>query len=250
MDPSTRFTTRRNSGAIVKAEIESLLAVQADDEVVSGLERRLAALDPRMREMEEVRGEAERALERAREAVESEERKLADLRQRVAEHRQMQDRNLAQFDSVKKQKEATAATLQVEQVRRILAQEESVMESISSSLAEMREIVAEQEARLAELETSQQETREQLAQERGEIEKELSAARRKRESLAKKVSGPLLAKYERIQKKRGEHALYPLRGSSCGNCDNAVPMQRRSHMMRSGSIELCETCGVLLYASE
>lgn len=227
-----------------------MLALQADDEVLSGLNRRLTALEPRLRELERARSSAEQALVKAREAVEGEESKLAELRQRVAEHRQMQERNLAQFDSVKKQKEATAATLQVEQVRRILAHEESVMESISGSLAEMREVVADQEARLAELESSQQQTREELAKERDEIEKEMDGARKKREGLAKKVSRPLLTKYERIQQKRGEHAVYPLRGSACGNCDNAVPMQRRNHMMRTGSIELCETCGVLLYASE
>lgn len=234
----------------MKAEIESLLAVQSDDEILSGLNQRLAALEPRIGELERERSAAEQGLARAREAVAEEERRLADMRQRVTEHRQMQDRNLAQFDSVKKQKEAMAATLQVEQVRRILAQEESVMESISSSLAELRESVSDQEARLAELESSQEETREALANERRDIEKELGEARRNRDQLAKKVTAPLLSKYERIQKKRGERALYPLRGSSCGNCDNAVPMQRRSHMMRTGSVELCETCGVLLYAGE
>ena len=46
---------------------------------------------------------------------------------------------------------------------------------------------------------------------------------------------------------RRAQALYPLRGESCGNCDTAIPMQRRNHMAVNGPIDVCEACGVLLY---
>ena len=58
---------------------------------------------------------------------------------------------------------------------------------------------------------------------------------------------PMLGKYDRIRGKRTQ-ALYALRGGSCGNCDTAVPLQRRNIMAGSGQIEVCEACGVLLYA--
>jgi predicted nucleic acid-binding Zn-ribbon protein len=57
----------------------------------------------------------------------------------------------------------------------------------------------------------------------------------------------MLGKYDRIRGKR-QRALYALRGGSCGNCDTAVPLQRRNMMAGSGQIEVCEACGVLLYA--
>ena len=60
------------------------------------------------------------------------------------------------------------------------------------------------------------------------------------------VPRSLLGKYDRIRTRR-THALYPLRGESCGNCDTAIPMQRRNQMVINGPIDVCEACGVLLY---
>jgi predicted nucleic acid-binding Zn-ribbon protein len=57
----------------------------------------------------------------------------------------------------------------------------------------------------------------------------------------------MLGKYDRIRGKRTQ-ALYALRGGSCGNCDTSVPLQRRNLMAGTGQIEICEACGVLLYA--
>ena len=43
--------------------------------------------------------------------------------------------------------------------------------------------------------------------------------------------------------------LYALDNGACSCCDTAVPVQRRSMMATTGIIEVCEACGVLLYAS-
>jgi len=46
------------------------------------------------------------------------------------------------------------------------------------------------------------------------------------------------------------HAVFPLRNNSCGQCDTMLPLQRRSQMLNTGATEVCEGCGVMLYASE
>ena len=81
------------------------------------------------------------------------------------------------------------------------------------------------------------------------LEGALAEARAKRNQTATRVSKSLLAKYDRIRTRRGEPALYPLRGPSCGHCDTAIPLQRRNLMAGTGQIEVCEACGVLLYAT-
>ena len=48
--------------------------------------------------------------------------------------------------------------------------------------------------------------------------------------------------------RKGERAIFALRGPSCGHCDTAIPLQRRNQMIGTGLIEVCEACGVLLYA--
>jgi predicted nucleic acid-binding Zn-ribbon protein len=59
----------------------------------------------------------------------------------------------------------------------------------------------------------------------------------------------MLAKYERIRQRDHAHALYPLRGAACGRCNTAIPLQRRNVIAAGRSIEACEGCGVLLYAT-
>jgi predicted nucleic acid-binding Zn-ribbon protein len=107
-------------------------------------------------------------------------------------------------------------------------------------------IVASKQA-LAAVEHEQQEARPEIESKRAALMSQLDDAKRDRNGRAVAVSRPMLGKYDRIRGKRPQ-ALYPLRGGSCGNCDTAIPLQRRNMMAGSGEIEVCEACGVLLYA--
>ncbi len=55
-------------------------------------------------------------------------------------------------------------------------------------------------------------------------------------------SKSILAKYDRIRGRKGERAIFSLRGPSCGHCDTAIPLQRRNQMAGTGPIEVCEAC--------
>ena len=70
------------------------------------------------------------------------------------------------------------------------------------------------------------------------------------ENKAKAVPRPLLQRYDRIRSKKRVHAVFPLRGASCSNCDTMIPLQRRTAMAMAGATEVCEGCGVLLYAAD
>ncbi len=227
-------------------DVEVLLALQADDSEISELETRLRALEPRMSELDRKREVAVATLNRARAAVEAEERRQRDLLTKVAAHKQMQERNLHQLDAVKRLKEATAAMAQVESARRIIADDESELQTISRRLTELRSSVELHELSVLEIEGEQTTAREEIQKERGEIDSSLEAAREARTLKTTGVPRPLLGKYDRIRTRRAK-ALYALRGDSCGNCDTAIPMQRRNQMAVNGAIDVCEACGVLLY---
>ena len=227
-------------------EVEALLALQEDDTRIHELEERLHALDPKLAALDRKRENAKQALDRARAAVETEERRQRELQGMIAQHKQMQEKNLAQLDAVKRLKEATAAMAQVESARRIIADDESELQALNRRIGELRTTVVTSETNLATIEEEQGTAREEIAVERSEIDASLAAARDERNSKTAAVPRPLLGKYDRIRTKR-THALYPLRGESCGNCDTAIPMQRRNHMAVNGPIDVCEACGVLLY---
>lgn len=231
-------------------DLEALLALQAEDAEIHFMEERLRATEPRLRQLDKAREAAASAVLRARGAIEGEDKKHRELQHRVTEHRQMHERNVATLDQVRKMKEATAAVMQVERARRILADEESELQTLHRRMAELKDSVAMREQEQSELEASQGSVRAEIAVERTSIEGELAAARARRDRVAQQVPRPLLAKYERIRTRRAAGAVFPLREQSCGHCDTALPLHRRSLMVSTGAIEVCEACGVLLYATK
>ncbi|HEY8165368.1 MAG TPA: hypothetical protein VIF83_07415 [Gemmatimonadaceae bacterium] len=231
------------------SDVEALLSLQEEDSRIRELEDQLRGLDPRLAELDRRREAAAAALTRARNAVEAEERRQRELSGKLSDHKQVQERNLAQLDAVKRLREATAAMAQVEASRRIIAEEESELTTIARRLSELRASVGAQESALEEIERDQAAARGDIEAERGTIESTLGEARAERDAKTASVSRPLLGKYDRIRSRR-KQALYPLRGNSCGNCDTAIPMQRRTQMSSGGAIEVCEACGVLLYRAD
>ncbi len=230
----------------MQQEVEALLALQVDDLKIREIESQMLALDPQLAELDKRRDQAAAALARAQTAVLTEEKKQRELQGRLAQHKQMQERNLHQLDDVKRMREATAATAQVESTRRLMAEDESELQVVGRRLSELNAAVTSSADALAAVEMEQEAARPDVEGKRASLQSELAEASRDREERAGAVSRPMLGKYDRIRGKRTK-ALYSLRGGSCGNCDTAVPLNRRNLMAGSGEIEVCEACGVLLY---
>lgn len=230
----------------MQREIEALLALQEDDQKIRDIESQLKGLEPRLAELEKKREQAAGALTRAQSAVQAEEKKQREIQGRLAQHKQLQERNLHQLDDVKRMREATAATAQVESTRRLMAEDEAELQAIARRLDDLNAAVTAASESLAAIEKEKEEARPAIDELRKSLHTELGAAKKDRESTASAVSRPMLGKYDRIRGRR-DRALYPLRGGSCGNCDTSVPLQQRNMMTGSKGIEVCEACGVLLY---
>lgn len=245
----TTQATERPGGA-VHADVDALLALQSDDLAIHELEQRRAGLEPRRQDLERQRQVAADALARARSALEGEEKRQRDLQGRLGQHREMHAKYLQQMDQVRTLRESTAAQSQVDQVRRIVADEETELANIGRRIGELRMQVEQQEQGLRDVEADQADRRAAIDAEAGQIDAEIADARSKRDAAAARVQPPLLQKYDRILKRRKKEVVFALRGGSCSNCDTAIPLQRRTVMQRTGAIEMCEACGVLLYARE
>ena len=231
-------------------DVAALLTVQDDDITIHDLESRLAELRPRLDAMAKERDRANVALAQARQTAEAEERRRRDVASRVAQHRALQERNQAALNSVTSMREATAATAQLEQAKRMIDEDERELSQIGHRLVEANRLVADREHVVAELDAAQAKARESLAADQQDLETHIAEAKRDREAKASSVPRSLLAKYERIRSRKRVHAIFPLRGNSCGHCDTLIPMQRRSVMIGTGATEICEGCGVMLYATE
>lgn len=231
-------------------DVKSLLAVQHDDLHIYDLEAQLVNLAPQLTALEKERGKVAGSLERARKAIEAEESKQREARGRTDTHRQLAERSQRQYESVSSPREADAALAQLEQTRRMVAESERDGDAIQGRINEMRHQVAELESQLAAVEARQVEARASLGADHARIEGELTEAKGKRAQKAAAVPARLATTYERVRVRRRAETVFPLRGASCSACDTAIPTQRRASMASSGALEMCEGCGVLLYAGE
>ena len=231
-------------------DVAALLAVQEDDLRTYDIEDRLESLAPRLAALEKDRKRAEDAQTQSKLQVEAEEQRQRELQDRLRQHREMRDKSEALLGQVTSPREAAAAMAQIDQAKRFIADEERDLETLSHRLTDLRKAVIEGEKAVKEIERVQLETRASLDADRAALQKELDEVHAQRNSKAQGVARSLLQRYDRIRSKRRSTAVFPLRGQSCAHCDTAIPVQRRSTMAATGVTELCEGCGVLLYAAE
>jgi predicted nucleic acid-binding Zn-ribbon protein len=234
----------------VHPDIAALVSLQQEDLAIASLEARLANLEPRLRELDRSRATAEAQHAETHQAVETEERRAREVRERLAEHRQLQEHHEAALRQVTTAREATAATLQLEQARRMMATDGRELDTISGRVQELRATLARHAEAVSEVERTQVAAREAIARERQETEAELAAVRKRRGDVAAQVSRSLLGRYERIRARKGVPVLFPLRAGACSHCDTSVPLQRRNAMATGSTVDVCEVCGVLLHAGE
>ena len=231
-------------------DVAALLAVQDEDVAINQLEQRLADLKPRLAALAKSRDDALASLKKAETAAEAEEHRRQEIAARVAQHRTQQAKNEATLSSVTSMREATAATAQLEQTKRMIDEGERELAAVGQRLVEANRQLEEKRRLAIELELAQASAHESLATDQQEIEVQLGTVRAARQDRARVVPNGLLSRYERIRSRKRVHAVFPLRGVSCGNCDTMIPLQRRSGMLGTGATEICEGCGVMLYAAD
>jgi predicted nucleic acid-binding Zn-ribbon protein len=234
----------------LNSEIAALVDVQTDDLAIHELERGIDQLMPKVNALNGEVAKAKTAMDQSTQLVEAEEKRKRDVLQRIDAHKQLLGKNEAVFSAATNQREATAAQAQLDQIKKVIGDEERELVAITQRIAEAKALVEDREASMAELEKQRDAAKEAIAGERTKLESELNSVRSRRNDRAGKVGRSLISMYDRIRSKRRVHAIFPLRGNSCSNCDTSIPMQRRAQMVSTGNTEVCEGCGVMLYAGE
>jgi predicted nucleic acid-binding Zn-ribbon protein len=234
----------------VHPDVAALLAVQAEDDIVDGIVAQLDAIAPRLVALDAARATTVRTIEELRLQIDQDEKKRAELAERLSDHKQRQERNVAQLDVVKRMREATAAVSQVEMGRKILLELENNVRELVTRLADARKSLESRESELERLDAEQQGSRDAINAEQTALQESLAGARAARDAKAEKVSALNRKMYERIRARRRSTSLFALESGACGSCDTSIPVQRRNAMSSSGAIDVCEACGVLIYAKE
>jgi predicted nucleic acid-binding Zn-ribbon protein len=231
----------------VHPDLQALLAVQGHDEIIRDIERQKESLTPRRASLDHARKRAEDEITRTESILGKELERHRALESRIAEHRVRHEKNVEILNHAHRLKEATAAAAQVETARRVLAEEESELLALNRRIIDLRSALAASKEALTSLEVSQADERSEIDREWATIDARIREATEVRNHAARDVPASLLSKYERVNTRRKSQVVFALRNFSCGNCDTAIPLQRRPAMHVSQQIEVCEACGVLLY---
>lgn len=231
-------------------DLEALLALQEKDRLVAGAEQALVALEPEARSLNEQLAISERGLQAAQRAVDDALRRREELGGKIANYRTMQEQRRQRLEWVRGAKEASTLMAELDLGRSVLVKEEAEFMRSGDAVHAAEREVAEAEQALAAVREAQSPDREALAGRRETIMAQLERAQTVRGEATHSVNAALLVRYERIRRGKVPLALYALHADACGHCFTAVPTQRRVLIQRGASIEGCEACGVLLYASE
>lgn len=231
-------------------DVQALIALQAEDDIVEGIMAQLDAITPRLNALDAARARVVKSVNELRGTIEADERKRTDLTQRLADHKARHEKNVAHLDVVKRMREATAAVSQVEMGRKVLVELETSLRDVSNRVTEARKVLKDREAELELLDGEQEAARAAIQGEREALTRTLVAAQQQRDGKAGGLNATLRAKYDRIRQRRRSQSLFALESGACGSCDTAIPVHRRQAMTTSGSVEVCEACGVLIYARD
>lgn len=231
-------------------DLEALLVLQDADVAVANCDVRLKALEPEAQGLDEQIAAAERVVEQARAAIQAALDRRDGLEGKIQSYRTMQEQRRQKLEWVRGAKEASTLMAELDLARTVLAKEEAEFMRSGDAVGEAERRTAEAENALEKVRDAQAAQRDALAAKRQQIAAERETAAVERERAAKAVNPTLLVRYDRIRRGKAPLAIYPLHGSSCGNCFTAVPTQRKALIQRGATIEGCEACGVLLYAKE
>lgn len=230
--------------------LAALLALQADDDVLSELEAAVESFAPRITELDRQLNSAVAEEARARAALDEAERREHELQMKTDEQKQLYERSMSQLEAVRKAREATAAMTQAEITRRFLQEMEKETQAAVARVVDLRARLKEKQEELETLQMEQSELRGGMQEQIAALRLQVQAAREKRKATSSHVPRALLQKYDKLRVRRASTSVFAILGSSCGNCDMAVPIHRRNMLGSSGGVEACEACGVLLYLAE
>jgi uncharacterized protein len=234
----------------MRADLKSLLDLQAKDAALNEAESRLATLDEETRQLDQHLRQAQDSLETARRALAEGQRRRDELEAKIESYRTLQERRRQRLDQVKNPKEASAVMAELDLARSVMAKEETEWVRSADAVVQLELKVQNEEQNLHAVESSQSAERARVAERRTALESERNAAREQREATAAQVDKPLRIRYDRLRRTRNSDVVVPLMGGACGGCHTAVPLNRRSQIRSGAVLDGCEACGAILYPAE
>ncbi len=200
-------------------------------EIEAQLKTAQAAVDAERARLAEV----ERQKKTLEEQLAADKERVKKWEGRLSEQRSTREYSALarEIDIAKKQNTTTS-----EEIVSLAKQAEDLHLAVTERLADYDRVAAEIGGKAASI--------------RGALE-EVAGRRRaleeKRAAAASKVDAVMLRRYDQIRKRRGT-VVVPVVGGACKGCNMNVPPQFYNELRASKKLDVCPSCGRMIYAAE
>ncbi len=233
----------------INPEIIALRTLQKQDRRLTVLERKLAAIPARVKELNGDLQALEHMLDNERGKLEETRAFQARQESQLAEEEDHVRQGKARLGQVKNTREYNATKREIDSTR-------EMMNARTKKIAELKSAVAETEARIAKMDGALQGLRAQAESENARLqadqakyERAIAKSQKSRSKLTSGVSKSILRNYERIRRRTGSLAFVPAHRERCTACKMVIPHIIYTQLLKGKEILPCESCSRLLYWS-
>ena len=164
--------------------------------------------------------------------------------------------NEARIEERRGQLNAANSNKEYQALKEQIEADEMANSVLADEILEMFDKIEEQEAVVGEVEKRLLASREELdkvtrrvSDEKASLEADLAELQSKLTAAEQHLPVDFKAEYNRVVKARGDQALAPLEGETCGSCNVNVTLQMVNDIMLARPV-FCKSCGCLLYQAE
>jgi uncharacterized protein len=232
------------------AELAKLLDLQAKDAALSEVDLRLASLVEETAGLDQLLQKARDAVETARRALAEGQRRRDELETKIESYRMLQERRRQRLEQVRNPKEASTLMAELDLARSVMAKEEGEWVRSADAVVQLELKVQGEELNLKAVQAAQAPERAKVAERESALQAERDAAMRERDATAGLIDKQLRSRYDRLRRTRTSDVVVPLVGGACGGCHTSIPLNRRSQIRAGAVLDGCEVCGAILYPSE
>jgi predicted nucleic acid-binding Zn-ribbon protein len=126
--------------------------------------------------------------------------------------------------------------------------EDEILEGLEK-IDQFRLTLDQAQADLAVAKAELEKLRQEIQQQQPTLEAEIQRVETELAQQEKLLSDEIREVYHRLLRQRGEQALAPVEGESCGGCHQQVPINMISKI-KLNEVVFCKSCGRLLYLPE
>jgi predicted nucleic acid-binding Zn-ribbon protein len=223
----------------------------------------LQTMDAKVKELEASMKTLPARLEPARRDLAKLETMLAGERQRLAETETWKKQQEAALEreqdglrqakqklqSSKTGKEYNAASREVDNKRKAIADREAELKKLNETLGPTQTQVATRDKDIEELRRHLAGEEASIGDKLAALQAEIAEASSGRNELRAEVEPSWLKIYESLSAKKG-YAVAPVVKGTCQGCHMSLPPQLNNTLARMESLEVCPRCGRIIYRKE